>query len=625
MIFEEIIKLLESNRICNLSELKKTLLEVAAAIFNCPNNNAALILPKKGLLMPQILSLNGGKLMLLHMGFMEKENSFEFPMKNRTKSGDVLLLNRLKNIHEKLLEWEPVPRSCCDEEVQEITRNIGSLPLLDTRAITLHCSEPFVKRYNNPFLHKISVHFYNAQKYNNATVKQNARKLIPVTKLEINIQNKVRSMQRLSKQGRFDDSLIVISDLLLIELLRWFKEEFFTWMNSPICKNCDRATTFSHYSSDINEMRNADKVEVFICEGCWELVSFRRFHDLNILLETRTGRCGEWADVFTLMCRCMGFDSRIVFDETDHVWTEVYSPFRKQWIHCDPCENVYDTPLMYEQGWGKSLSYVMAYSPYELQDVTWRYSSQHQNVLKRRKKCSEQDLINAIVELRNDRLMKCTPVKRMYILKRCTQELVELLQERRPKDIEMRGRSSGELSWRLARGETTETSYTPFTFNISSNAPTSTTSKNTYNIKYSCASDKYIIYGDEVNSFNSWHRGVYSQSNIMRKEEHDWKQVYLCRTESAKTGYIAWNFKLIKSRIIRMRLRMLRKVFENGVVTVKLTDGILETDDFDGCTSLLIEACLTGGLGNEAWQHAQLFRQPFCSEDSAFELEIEHS
>lgn len=90
-------------------------------------------------------------------------------------------------------------------------------------------------------------------------------------------------------------------------------------------------------------------------------------------MESRNGRCGEWANCFTSLCIALGHESRYVLDWTDHVWTECFITAEQRWVHLDPCENAYDTPKVYERGWGKKLTYIIAFSNFEVIDVTKRY------------------------------------------------------------------------------------------------------------------------------------------------------------------------------------------------------------------------------------------------------------
>ena len=97
----------------------------------------------------------------------------------------------------------------------------------------------------------------------------------------------------------------------------------------------------------------ASRVEVYKCKICSLDVRYPRFNHPVKLYETRRGRCGEWANAFTSICVALGHTSRMILDWTDHVWTEIWVPELDRWVHMDSCENSFDQPLLYEDGWGK--------------------------------------------------------------------------------------------------------------------------------------------------------------------------------------------------------------------------------------------------------------------------------
>jgi hypothetical protein len=120
---------------------------------------------------------------------------------------------------------------------------------------------------------------------------------------------------------------------------------------------------------------------------------------------TRTpGRCGEYANLFGFYCRALGLETRYVLDFTDHVWVEVllyddddneydhefdYNKIgsniqqqqqsQPQWCMIDSCEGVMNEYSMYEYGWGKQLSYIIAISIYMIIDITCKYTRQFYN------------------------------------------------------------------------------------------------------------------------------------------------------------------------------------------------------------------------------------------------------
>lgn len=216
---------------------------------------------------------------------------------------------------------------------------------------------------------------------------------------------------------RKKNKLIFDEEMTKLEfLVHWFKHEFFEWFDKPICKKC-RIPTKAQSSTPPNAQQKY-LIENYKCEKCERAEAFPRYNDPEKLRTWRKGRCGEWGISFTHMCLALELDARIVYDETDHVWTEVYIKKEQRWVHCDPCEGVIDAPLIYEAGWNKKLSYVIAYSKDEVQDVTWRYSSRHAEVLGRRNFVREEELAKFLADYRVACLAKRPESKQLLLIER---------------------------------------------------------------------------------------------------------------------------------------------------------------------------------------------------------------
>ncbi|EGD83085.1 hypothetical protein PTSG_03725 [Salpingoeca rosetta] len=294
----------------------------------------------------------------------------------------------------------------------------------------------------------LTSHISRMRIYEQPALQAQARARIPVDEL------------RRRADDRDDKGEKSAEDRLLLELLRWFKKEFFTWVDTLPCEYCGGKTKVAGMTAPLGDEARwqAGRVEVHQCKSCGRSTRFPRYNHPGKLLETRRGRCGEWANCFVLCCRALGFHTRYVLDYTDHVWAEVFSTSQQRWLHCDPCEQACDKPLMYERGWGKKLSYVFAFTPIGMADVIWRYSQQREATLLRRDKVSEDWLADMIKTINQQLLAGVPEIQREAILQSLETERQSLFAEPRRTEPalsaqELVGRQSGAEEWRRARGE----------------------------------------------------------------------------------------------------------------------------------------------------------------------------
>lgn len=135
--------------------------------------------------------------------------------------------------------------------------------------------------------------------------------------------------QKTNEDVKKENNKISYKDQFVKNILSWFKSEYFTWCDTPICKKCNikakQKVESSQQPTEEEAKFKASRTEVYQCTNCFDQVRFPRYNDPLILCKTRTGRCGEYANLFGGILSCLGYDVRLIYNFEDHVWNEYWS------------------------------------------------------------------------------------------------------------------------------------------------------------------------------------------------------------------------------------------------------------------------------------------------------------
>ncbi|VDK23501.1 unnamed protein product [Taenia asiatica] len=392
---------------------------------------------------------------------------------------------------------------------------------------------PRISPKENTLLSKLENYRHDVALYANPAYQALARKAVPLDSLlkEAAELNKTSP----TKVGPYS---------LLRALLRWFKEDFFTWVQDRVCDKCGSVmTSISGLPTEAESKEgSAHLVEIYTCptSSLHPQKRFPRFNNPAKLLQTKEGRCGEWAGCFCFILASLrkpsgdgkkaGNDAdaakgapwfpgvRLVFDVSDHVFCEVWltdledlaqeragSSSGGRWVHVDPCEGLVDVPLVYEQGWKKKLSYMFAftvppptndallrYEGVDVADVVWKYSTDFKAVCQRRKSVSESRLARYLAQVHDEAAQAIPDYENApFGLSTTVQELAVMIVPPRPSLESLQGRKSGTESWRRSR---LEFGIVPLPWEGSGFVITPTPaelSQNCIYIRYNCALDVY--------------------------------------------------------------------------------------------------------------------------------------
>lgn len=320
------------------------------------------------------------------------------------------------------------------------------------------------------------------KRYKDPTALDTVLDTIDLTKIYAGLEEREKKQKEAKeKKGRdqndqkeqSDDEKLGYEDFLVLETLRYFREDFFKWVDKPKCPVCTDSVnvTLVNASRFPKGVPNPDEISIienYNCNTCDTKVEFKRLNNPVSLLKTRSGRCGEWVNCFLLILHALIQPNqnrlRYIWNAEDHVWCEYYSLLLKRWIHLDPCENAFDNPHLYCDNWGKKMSLVIGINDGYIVDLSLKYITEDKRIEKSLSDSTLTRLINFVnyeklIRYYNDYIQttaveeKLSALYSQVIVIR-NQEKLDIKGKEKPTKTDVpKGRQSGSAEWTSSRGE----------------------------------------------------------------------------------------------------------------------------------------------------------------------------
>ncbi|CAF1128518.1 unnamed protein product [Brachionus calyciflorus] len=223
------LKRLKENSPKDLNQLCETLIDLIQDLIDNPNNSKYKKLEiDSDLIASKLMPFSGGLELLFEIGYEEGDDYFYLPDNFPKQKLNFFLVN-LKSI----LNPKPIcslnSDSICTSTIVSTRSNFG---LKNSK------NSIFANRLNSSYQHVLI--------YEDVDLKQKCLSKIPIERLRDQAEQKYQ----IYSQNNQDKQPFKTRDFLILELLSWFKNEFFKWINQPDCIRCNSNEKMSFIKND---------------------------------------------------------------------------------------------------------------------------------------------------------------------------------------------------------------------------------------------------------------------------------------------------------------------------------------------------------------------------------------